>query len=267
MQIPYVLYRIIYAIVMFLTTVGNSLVIISVIKFPWLHTVTNMFVLMLSSYDFLMGLPLFVNRRIYESLNVTTDGAVRMCQSQLFIAIFTFWGNLMVVAIISLDRFIFIQYPLKYHLIITKPRAAALCVLSVVVSASGAGYVLGTNSRDMYIPCDFQNDVGTFKIMNLTLISAGTLVVATLYGKIAHVACKAAKVAPSGGSHVAEANQSHQGTQSKITKVMVMVLGVYITSYIVVLVADFAFAGRHEDLSLVLFFSGLHLVCKLFAVF
>ena len=256
--------RIVFFVVIFLTTTGNSLVIISVIKFPWLHTATNMFVVMLSSFDVLMGLPIFVNRRIYDSLesdvqNVTTDSSVRACQSQLFIAIFSFWGNLVMVAIISLDRFIFIQYPFKYHFLITKSRAAVFCAMSVVISAAGAGFVLGTNSREMYIPCDFQTNVNAFKIMNITLIAIGGAIVSILYGRIACVTCKAAKVAPSSGGagHVAENNQSFQRSQSKITKVMVLVLGVYMTSYIMVLVSDFAVGGRHELLSVTLFIRDL----------
>ena len=264
MAVPYVLSIIVFFVVTSLTTGGNSLVIISVIKFPWLHTTTNMFVVMLSSFDVLMGLPFFINRRIYDSLmksddqNITMDSSVRACQGQFFIAIFSFWGNLVMVAIISLDRFTFIQYPFKYHFIITKSRAAVLCAASVVISAAGAGFVIGTNPREMYIPCDFQTKVNAFKVMNVTLIAIGTAFVSILYGKIACVACRAAKVAPPGGGagHVAENNQSFQRSQSKITKVMVLVLGVYITSYITVLVADFA-VGRHKHLSVTLFIRDL----------
>ncbi len=51
-----------------LCTFGNSLVLISVGKFEWLHSPTNYFVALLAMFDLLQGIPLSIGNRALDTI-------------------------------------------------------------------------------------------------------------------------------------------------------------------------------------------------------
>ena len=115
-------------------TFGNSLVIISLTKFEWLRTATNYFVAFLAFYDFCNGLPASTFFAATSFLSTPTENITIqydvICKINVYIAAFSGYGNLLSIIIITVDRYLFINWPLRYHELVTIRKA-------LVVSAVG----------------------------------------------------------------------------------------------------------------------------------
>lgn len=105
-----------------LATVGNSLVLIIIVKFPSLRTISNILIFSLALTDVFVGLvvqPAFVVF-IAGKLNLVfyCDALV----TYLFTEIFCVGLSLITLSLIAGERFFAIVYPFKYITYMTKPR-------------------------------------------------------------------------------------------------------------------------------------------------
>ena len=97
-------------VVFFCTSVascfGNSLVMISVKRFEYLQEPTFYFVVMLAFYDFCHGAPLFVV--------VTKRSGIHkvLCSIYVFLGTFGTVGDMVSILVISIDRCVYINWPL-----------------------------------------------------------------------------------------------------------------------------------------------------------
>ena len=219
-------------IIVILCTFGNSLVIISLKKFEWLRVATNYFVAFLAFYDFCNGLPtssFFAATSFLSSPteNITIQYDV-ICKVNVYIAAFSGYGNLLSVIIITVDRYIFINWPLRYHELVTIRKA--LVVSTVGFIFTNLVSVMALYDQQAVEPCNtiqmIRYDVAIFVVIP-TFILAVILVI-ILYGKIAWLTYKAKK---SVANQMVTDSQSR--SQKKTTKVISLVVGVFMATYLV----------------------------------
>ena len=119
----------------FASFVGNFLIILSIIRFKRLQTVTNIFLLPLGVSDGILSLNLLISFFFLDLIHKHGEFAClcsRICPLTASIII----SALMLLAII-VERYIAILHPLRYPMIVTKQRAVigtiVTCVLSTLV--------------------------------------------------------------------------------------------------------------------------------------
>ncbi len=231
--------------IVLLSIVGNCFVMISVKRFEWLKSPTNYFVAFLAFFDFCNGLPFFIVTVVASSLE---DSAVFRqsfrvsCHMVAVLAIFTGLGDLLCITVITVDRYIFINMPLRYHEIVTRTRAlvliASVFVFQIILSAASI------RSNRVEIPCNsisvVSRAVAFFIVLPMFVITL--VLVILLYSKIALLARKAKKSV--GGIQV----HNPSGTQNKTTKVMMLVIGVFMATYftyVITYAVTGAMTGEH----------------------
>ena len=117
-------------VVFFCTSViccfGNSLVMKIVKRFEYLKQPTFYFVALLAFYDFCHGAPVFLLTAILSILDSTPTEITKvyevLCRIQVFLTEIAFMGDILNILIISIDRFVYIKWPLRYNTIVTEKR-------------------------------------------------------------------------------------------------------------------------------------------------
>ena len=210
---------------------GNSLVVISVIKFEWLRTSTNYFVALLAFFDFWGGIPLNISLQvtaIIDSVDEKMTSSFEIsCKIYALIMAFSACGDLLAILVITIDRHLYINYPLRYHTIVTNTRALAVSALCFVFA--GIVSLTSTEWSKVRRPCISQNiiDVEVMTYLMVPLLLYTLLLVVVVYGRIAYVAWKAKK------STVQPTTQNMQWkSQGKMTKVLSLVISAFMTTYI-----------------------------------
>ncbi|KAG7271497.1 hypothetical protein CRUP_005118 [Coryphaenoides rupestris] len=121
-----VLYYTVLSSVALLTVALNLLVIIAISHFRQLHTPTNLLLLSLSASDLLVGLLVMP----VETVRIT-DSCWRLgpyvCSLATLVAFVLTSASVGNVVLISVDRYVAICYPLRYHALVTQ-RRTKLCV-------------------------------------------------------------------------------------------------------------------------------------------
>ena len=242
MDVQQVINTIVTACIVIFSVFGNYLVMISVAKYEWLKTATNYFVAMLAFYDFCNGLPMLTVQLIMSGITQRngniTDGYEISCRIYAFLEAFSGVGNLICIIIVTIDRYLFINWPLRYHGIVTNTKALVVAAISFVCVLVLS--VIRIYNQPAKIPCSsfqmynphFVNYVG------LPISVLAVLLVVLLYGKIAWLTCKTKKSQP---NEMAGNDQSR--SQKKITKIISLVIGVFLMTYIVFFAA---FLGTND---------------------
>ena len=230
MDTQQVVNTIVTAIIVIFSVFGNCLVVVSVAKFEWLKTATNYSVAMLAFYDFCNGLPIFTVQLIMSGINQAneniTDGYGTSCKVYAFLAAFSGFGNLMCIIIVTIDRYLFINWPLRYHEIVTNSKALVVAAVSFICVLVVS--IMGIYKQSATKPCS------TFQMYNRYVVNyvglpaslSAVILVILLYGKIAWITWKNRKSHP---SEMAGSDKS----QRKITKIISLVIGVFLMTYLV----------------------------------
>ena len=103
-------------------TVGNSLVLIIILKFPSLRTLSNILIFSLALIDVLVGVvvqPAFV---VYIAGKINLEFYCGALLAYLYTEIFCVGLSLITLSLIACERFFAIVYPFKYISYMTKPR-------------------------------------------------------------------------------------------------------------------------------------------------
>ena len=219
-------------ITVILCTFGNSLVIISLKKFEWLRVASNYFVGLLAFYDFCSGLTIssllviksFLNA---SNVNITVEYEV-ICKLYIHLAMFSGYGNLLCVIIITVDRYIYINWPLRYYEVLTNRKAFVISAVCFVIT--NLVLVFTFYDHDVVKPCTALQmarfDVIVYVVIPTILVAF--LLVIILYGQIAWLAYKAKK---SVANQMTFNGQSR--SQKRTTKVISLVVGVFIATHLV----------------------------------
>lgn len=240
---------------------GNALTIVAVIKFQYLKSNTNYLITSLACADLTASaMPLF-----FTTLHFTKGMAywTYLCLIGEIINIITFLSNIFSILWISVDRYIFITRPLRYDMIVTKARTLLLVVLTwlYVLILTSLGVLLGSKLVHG-MPCSYVVLLSRDVLIGLEAhFVTITITMTVLYCIIGYVAWGQAKKDrmqnatsasldsemcstsmcvstinednkcsfPQG--NLKEAKKQHQH-QHMVTKMMSMVLGIYLASYI-----------------------------------
>ncbi|XP_065055719.1 D(2) dopamine receptor-like [Rhopilema esculentum] len=116
-----------------MSTFGNILVCLAILRFPSLHTLTNAFILSLSITDLLTpGV-----RVIYVAVSIFASKWIFgcfWCQLSSVLGVFLCSSSILHLCVISVERFITIKWPLRHQNWITKRSVAFLITNIWVVS-------------------------------------------------------------------------------------------------------------------------------------
>ena len=112
--------------------VGNSLTIASVVKFRWLRNNTNILICSLSIADLYVGIITFVYHLNF-TVSQIINHAYFVIHSLLNVG---YLSSIFHLAVISVERFVGVNYPLRYHSIITPKRIKMLIVGSWTVAVA-----------------------------------------------------------------------------------------------------------------------------------
>ena len=212
---------------------GNSLIIICVIQYRSLRTITNILIANLAVADFLNGLAWVISSVLTFMYCVKIPSGLFIAESTIsFIALFPFLGNNFAILLIALERFICIHYTLRYYSIVTSLRMAFILGLAWILCAVCFAFPMEGVQK-------------TIVILGSLLCMMGTV---ALHSYVGFVACKKSRqVTPQPqvmDGRTAEALDNQQA-QWKITKFLAFVLGVYSVSILLsAIVYVFTVHGR-----------------------
>ena len=264
-----------------LAILGNFIVMVVVIKFENLRTCTNFLILSLSVVDFMSGLTEFP---VSLSLKVLWPNAASesqtfanatsplqpkdwdiVCRMRISFAMALTFGNLMGIFYISADRFICIEYPLRYPNLVTKGRVTLAIVLKWVLMCIFGVLPLHLIEKIKF-PCDpsliSKGFINGFIIPSVIVCLFVSL---TLYLKIGFTACKQSKenetsahqnsstIALGSPTTVTESSARRKRafvTERKIAKMLGNVMGLYYLSYVPLAVVAIV-TREQKDASLV----------------
>lgn len=112
---------------------GNSLTIFAIYKFPNLHTCTNYIITVLAVADFCGGLNsilLFLNAFIH----MTIQNWLITCVVEQLLSLASSMMNVYMIFIIAVDRFVYINQPLHYHLKITPKTVVVMTTVGLLIT-------------------------------------------------------------------------------------------------------------------------------------
>ena len=141
---------------------------------------------------------------------------------------FSGYGNLLCVIIITVDRYIYINWSSRYYELVTNRKALVISAICFIIT--NLVLVFTFYDEDVVKPCTalqmVRFDVIVYVVIP-TILLAFVLVI-ILYGQIAWLAYKAKK---------SMANQmtsnSQSGSQKRTTKVISLVVGVFMATHLV----------------------------------
>ncbi|XP_072033090.1 beta-2 adrenergic receptor-like [Amphiura filiformis] len=119
---------------------GNGLVLVLIIKFRRLRTATNYFIIGMASADFTIGITLISNIitiNLYSQLPISAIGCLLLRCTVIFPSVI----SCLTLLSVSLDRYLKIVMPLRYHDLMSK-RVAMMIVVSIYIYAALTTYGL-----------------------------------------------------------------------------------------------------------------------------
>ena len=230
---------------------GNSLVMISVCKFEWLKSSTTYFVALLAFFDFCNGVPVFVSGVIASTIdnpmeNITLNYIIT-CKAHMVFVSFSGFGDLLCILIITIDRYLYIIMPLRYHSIVTRNKALILSAMFLVVVSIFA--LSGITRTNVARPCRSITSANghVFKFFLLPLLGLILISVIIMYGNIALVTWRARN------ADLQQSNSNSQSeSQNKMTKVVSLVIGVFTMTYATYFITYLVTSGREGDYIIVI---------------
>ncbi|KAK3101920.1 hypothetical protein FSP39_007360 [Pinctada imbricata] len=168
---------------------GNSLVIIAVIKTRKLRTVTNIYIVSLACSDLLLGICVLPYSASYEVLGFWPFGRT-WCSMWLAIDVLLCTASILNLCAISLDRFLAVTNPMKYPSLMSKRRGRVLvsCVwiLSLIISLPP---LIGWNDENMTMHESDEKDSRHQTLRNLSYAILSPDMVTTLNGSSSEKTC------------------------------------------------------------------------------
>ena len=221
-------------------SLGNTLVLLSIIKFDNLRDIPDLFIFSLSLSDLLVT-ALYQPLKAYRIKNFQESST-----NEVYRAISTFLGYFSLIASITnvfwvtVERLISIRFPLKYDILVTRPRAVVTLVCIWAFSVT-LGIIVSRNSF-------FRPHISTFFLLSI----AGTV---SIYIYIFSIAKRHEAAVVQSGSFDNEERPSIP-RKHKAAKTIAIILGVSLSCWLPLLTFGF-FLSKTADIdpSLVIFFS------------
>ena len=247
---------------------GNGLTMVSIIKFDYLRSATNMFVFSLALSDFFTGLftPLAATVFFTRPLEISTRGTERdisllgnadnrteqlgsnttsnandfsewlqLCFAKELAVIFQSSGSISGIFLITIDRFLFVEKPLRYYSLMDERKALVACFIMWTITVVSGPVTLSFFLRPMATKqCDTSTWSTTYLYgVSMPLFAAISVTTVVLYLRIALVACrKQNAVAPALPSGQSAEHREKLNKGNKVTKMLSIVLGLYFVFYL-----------------------------------
>ena len=222
-------------IIMIVTLFGNALVIAAIHRFPKLRNTTNKLVYSLALSDIGVGLCLPFLILFNLSPQLKEHKMACIFRYQLIIAMASL--SQFTLVLVSVDRFVAIQFPLRYHALLSRRRISAMIAFVWVYSILIAVIpIFGLNEwdRDSWAKCELEHIVEAPYAMTLVLhFFICALIMTFLYGRVFYLARDHAQRIKlcTEHSHNATSHPS-KGRISKATMTLFLVLGIFILSWL-----------------------------------
>ena len=255
-----VFYTILRLIQGFISLSVNLLTIIAIIKFPELrNSCTNYFVASLASADGLGGLIKFIQINTAYVFDLGTDSWIKACYFELFLRFASVFGNLYGMLLITIDRYIYIQWPLRYYSFVTPKRTTIaitsmwtyICIKTLLSLAFGSQMTPGMACRSSLI---LIYEVYIYLLLLQVYIITVTFVI--IYVLIGLLVMKLnrqiSQLEPSEVTGVENTAGKQVKRERQTIKVMAMVLGVYLVCYVPTTIYHGIMATKTQTMAVVI---------------
>ncbi|XP_072027816.1 adenosine receptor A3-like [Amphiura filiformis] len=168
---------------------GNGLVLALLIKFRRLRTATNYFIIGMASADFIVGISLILHTIIAlnPQLPISTIGCLLLRCTGIFPSV----TSCLTLLFVSLDRYLKIVMPLRYHDLMSK-KVAIMIVMSIYIYAAltiyGLPLSIANQTHDLICPI-FKEIVHPFYLQFLVFVNIlfPMCLMCIMYGQIIRV--------------------------------------------------------------------------------
>ncbi|KAL9988211.1 hypothetical protein ACROYT_G002630 [Oculina patagonica] len=228
-----------------LGTVGNSLVLLSIIKFDNLRAIPDLFIFSLSLSDILVT-------AIYQPLKAYRFAHWQQASTDVeLMTISSFLGHFSLIASITnmfgvtVERLVSIRFPLKYDLLVTKCRAVVTVICIWIFSISyGAIWSRGL-LPEQYLAIYF------------ILVLAGTV---SIYFYIFLVAKRLEGSVTQAHADSTDVERPNINRERKAAKTIAIILGVAVICWLPLLIVPNALANHVDRASFLKVFFPLHVL-------
>ena len=221
-----------------LAIVGNSVVIVSCLKFDYLKQRSYVFVGFLATADLTLGIgnPIDVALELVrpQITNTTLVYWSGVCKTSKFIKLLGGFGHLAGIFGISLERYIFITYALNHQQILTKKRTIIITCLMGTYSFLSSVLLIGFSKNfELNMVCHAELIISPVLnyAFNLPVFIVVVPAIVMFYYKIARLAYSKRTRTSDIATHQ-NGEQNNQSGNRKITKVLCAVIGVFILTYV-----------------------------------
>ena len=223
-----------------LSLAGNSLTLYVIWKYDELRTTSNMMIVSLSLGDLLGGVCGTVLLVLYYSTVPTSQAWLAICCTEDAVFQISTGINISTICLISVDRYIYIHNPLRYHEIV-KIRNIIGCIVCMWLYLITIMITVVIISADVMIETKMCSMTVASPVLYMSLVLSHfgllSIITLTIYCKIAYTAYQQSRriqtetLVTDHGSSV----------QLKITKMMGLVIGTYFALYLPGLLHGFIF--------------------------
>ena len=228
-------------------TLGNTLVLLSIIKFDNLRDIADLFIFSLSLSDFLV-VALYQPLRLFRLAHLAEVST----QMDVLTISSSFLGHVSLIASVSnmfgvtVERLISIRFPLKYDFLVTKRRAVLSVIFIWIFSIAYGGIWSQRLAPESYLSVYFIVIlVGTISIYLYIF-----LIAKRLEGSVAQI--------PQNRSTEAERLSSRKNR--KAAKTIAIILGVAIACWLPLLIVPSALANDPDRSKFFIVFNFLHVL-------
>ena len=215
----------------FLSLFGNSLTLYIIWKYEEIRTTSNYLIASLAVADLFGGLTGTLTPLLLQYLHTKSGKWLTVCYVHETVFHLSSLMNVCTICLISVDRFIYIHSPFKYHSLLTKKRVViSISIIWLYVLFLVIFIVMSFGSYlDEYKYCYIVLAMPELynRIMTLHFVVASIATV-LLYSKIALTAFRQSRAIHVQGI----GNLQTSSVQMKITKLMLMVVGLYFALYL-----------------------------------